>query len=437
MERILLSELKAWKSSRGRKPLILQGARQVGKTWLLKEFGRQCFDAVCYVNCERQQAVRHIFDEDLDPKKIINKLSIFTGVNIVAESTLIIFDEVQEVPRALTSLKYFCEEAPQYVICCAGSLLGVALHEATSFPVGKVDFMMLQPMSFHEFLVASGQKRMADYVAAGNWDLKPFHELLVGLLKTYMVVGGMPSVVSAWLETNDYSAVEEEQNRILDSYYNDFSKHAPLQISAKIRHIWNSLPSQLAKENKKFVYGLVREGARAREYESALLWLADSGAVRICRNVKKPDVPLKAYADSSAFKVYMLDVGLLKAKAELKASVITDGVSVFTEFKGALTEQFVLQELSQFKKIKGEYYWTGTTSEIDFLLTDGRCVMPLEVKSGTNKQAKSMGVYIRKYNPPLALRASLMEPGFSNGLIDFPLYALASLPILIERYMND
>ncbi len=436
MERLLLSELKAWKTSRGRKPLILQGARQVGKTWLLKEFGHQCFDAVCYVNCERQQAVRHIFDDDLDPKKIINKLSIFTGVDIDAESTLIVFDEVQEVPRALTSLKYFCEEAPEYAICCAGSLLGVALHEATSFPVGKVDFMMLQPMSFHEFLIASGKKRMADYVAAGNWDLKPFHEQMVDLLKTFMVVGGMPSVVNVWLETNDFSAVDDEQNRILDAYYNDFSKHAPLPISAKIRHIWNSLPSQLARENKKFVYGLVRDGARAREYESALLWLADSGTVRICRNVNKPEVPLKAYADSSAFKVYMLDVGLLRAKAELKASVVIDGMRVFTEFKGALAEQFVLQELSQFKHIKGAYYWTGTTSEIDFLLTDGLLVMPLEVKSGTNKQSKSMGVYMRKYNPPLAFRASLMEPGFHNGLIDFPLYAFASLPSLIERYSN-
>lgn len=346
MERLLLQELVKWKEKADRKPLILRGARQVGKTWLLKDFGAKYFEDVCYVNFEQKDTLSIIFEGVLSPKRIIEQLSLYHAKKIQPEKTLVIFDEVQEMPRALTSLKYFAEEAPEYAICCAGSLLGVALHKGTSFPVGKVDFLDLYPLSFQEFLLANGEQMLVESILEGNRNLLPFADKMTDYLKKYFVIGGMPSAVKKWLESNDYFEVDAVQQQLIDSYQNDFSKHAPSQMVEKIRYIWDSIPTQLAKENKKFIYGLVREGARAREYEDALMWLTDAGEIIRTYNVSKPDVPLKAYADLKAFKVYLLDVGLLRCLSELSPKVILEGSRIFEEFKGALTEQYVCQETS-------------------------------------------------------------------------------------------
>ncbi len=431
MERLLLQQLKLWKSRKARKPLILQGARQVGKTWLLKEFGRLCFDDVCYVNMEQEQGVAQLFASSLRPDRIIEQLSLYIGRKINPETSLVIFDEVQEVPRALTSLKYFAEDAPQYAICCAGSLLGVALHKDISFPVGKVEFLRLEPMSFHEFLLANGEKLLAEYIAEGNLDLAAHWDRLTVYLKQYMIVGGMPSAVNEWLENHDFSSVDNELQRLLLSYSNDFSKHVPDSLEAKIRYIWQSIPAQLARENRKFVYGLVREGARAREYEDALLWMSDAGVIRRSYCVTKPDIPLIAYANLSNFKVFLLDVGLLRTMARISPDTILQGNRIFEEFKGALTEQFALQELSQLQGLDGNYYWTSAKAEVDFLITDGKAVYPMEVKAGINTRAKSLGQYIKNYNPEKAFRASLSWPRENKGLVDIPLFALSALPSLI------
>ena len=287
MERLLIEELKKWQNKTDRKPLILRGARQVGKTWLLKEFGKICFKDICYINFEQIDSLESVFSGTLNPEEIINQLSVFHGKRIQPNDTLIIFDEVQEMPRALTSLKYFAEETPEYAICCAGSLLGVALHKGTSFPVGKVDFLTLHPMSFREFLIANGEHMLVEYVLNGSRALQPFESRLVNMLKQYLIIGGMPSAVKKWLDTKDYFAVDEVQHAIIVAYENDFSKHAPNNLVEKIRYVWDSIPSQLAKENKKFIYGLVREGARAREYEDALMWLSDAGEILRTYNVTK------------------------------------------------------------------------------------------------------------------------------------------------------
>ena len=339
MERLLISQLLKWKDSQGRKPLILEGARQVGKTWLLKEFGRKYFKDVCYINFEQSDVLEEIFAGDLSPQRIIEQLSIYNGKMIIPEETLIIFDEVQEMPRALTSLKYFCEETPEYAICCAGSLLGIALHEGTSFPVGKTDFLHLYPMSFKEFLLANGENMLVDYIDKGNRNLGAFEARLTDYLKKYMIIGGMPAVVTEWLGSKDYNKVNRIQQELIAAYQKDFSKHAPKNMVEKIRYVWNSIPSQLAKENKKFVYGLVREGARAREYEDAIMWLSDAGEIIRTNNVSKPDIPISAYADLKSFKVFLLDVGLLRAMSKISPKVILEGSRIFEEFKGALTSE--------------------------------------------------------------------------------------------------
>lgn len=338
MERLLLNDLARWKEKSDRKPLILRGARQVGKTWLLKEFGAKYFKDVCYINFEQKDLLGAIFEGTLSPQRIVEQLSLYFGRKIQPQETLLIFDEVQELPRALTSLKYFAEEAPEYAICCAGSLQGVALHENTSFPVGKVDFLDLYPLSFREFLMACGEGMLVDSILSGNRDLQIFKEKLTDSLKRYFVVGGMPAAVLKWLDTHDYFEVDDVQRQILAAYVNDFSKHAPRSMIEKIRYVWDSIPSQLARENKKFVFGLVREGARAREYEDTLLWLSDAGEIIRTFNVSKPDIPLKAYADQKVFKVFLLDVGLMRAHSGVSPKVILDGSRIFEEFKGTLTE---------------------------------------------------------------------------------------------------
>ena len=430
MERLLYCELLKWKEKDGRKPLILRGARQVGKTWLMKEFGRKCFKDVCYINFEQKSSLAPIFEGELSPQRIIEQLSVFNGKKIQPADTLIIFDEVQEMPRALTSLKYFAEEAPEYAVCCAGSLLGVALHEGTSFPVGKVDFLDLYPLTFREFLLACGEEMLVDYILKGNRSLEAFSQKLIDYLKSYIVVGGMPAAVLKWVESRDYFEVENIQRQLIIAYENDFSKHAPRQMVEKIRYIWDSIPSQLAKENKKFVYGLVREGARAREYEDALMWLGDAGETVRTYNVTKPDVPLKVYADLKSFKVFLLDVGLLRCLAGVSPKVILEESRIFEEFKGALTEQYVCQELHAMQHLQSEYYWTSSSkAEVDFLISDGMSVFPLECKAGFTMNAKSLKSYVERYAPPLALRTSLLpyERREDSSYINIPLYMLFAL----------
>ena len=435
MDRVGIEELRRWKESVDRKPLVLLGARQVGKTWLLKEFGAKCFDNFCYVNFEQPGDLKDLFDADINTQRIIDYLSTYVGRKIQPQKTLIIFDEVQEVPRALTSLKYFAEEAPEYAICCAGSLLGVTLHGGTSFPVGKVDFLMLQPLSFQEFLLANGEKQLLEFIEKYYEEGLPQAVItkVIDYLKTYFIVGGMPQTVDTWVKTHDFNVVTKIQENILNSYQNDFSKHAPKNIVPKIHHIWNSIPSQLAKENKKFVYGVVREGARAREYEDALLWLKDSGLIRRVGLVCGGRVPLKAYEDIKAFKIYHLDIGLFRCMCEIDPSIIIGEETVFAEFRGALTEQFVLQELQTLNLFKTIYYWSeGATSEVDFIFSYGNMVIPCEAKAGLNVHAQSLKVYMEKYNPELAIRTSLKNFRKDGTLLNLPLYELLLLPKILE-----
>ncbi|MCL2773625.1 MAG: AAA family ATPase [Oscillospiraceae bacterium] len=434
MQRFLIKDLIEWKNKKNRQPLILKGARQVGKTWLLNEFGRVAFDDVLYINFENAPGLKESFDGDISPKRIIDLLGALHGRRIKPQETLLIFDEVQEIPRALTALKYFAETAPEYAVCCAGSLLGIALHSGTSFPVGKVDFLMLQPLNFQEFLTANGEESLIDFIRNDGISEIPkaIAEKLTDYLKLYFVIGGMPGAVSSWLATRDYSAVEIRQRDILETYENDFSKHAPKSIVPKLRYLWNSVPSQLAKENKKFIYGLVREGARARDYEEAVLWLLDSGLLRKVGRITKPATPLKAYEDLKAFKLYHLDVGLLRVMSELSPSAILDSIKIFEEFKGALTEQFVLSELAGKNFIRNIYYWTSeATAEVDFVFSDDKRIYPVEVKAGENLRARSLKVYRERYNPELSIRTSLANLRLDDGLLNVPLFALFNL----ENYL--
>lgn len=431
MERLLLEDLITWKNRTGRKPLILRGARQVGKTWLLKDFGHKCFKDTCYINFEQKELLEPIFSGDLSPQRIIEQLSVYHGKKILPQETLLIFDEVQELPRALTSLKYFAEEAPEYAICCAGSLLGVALHEGTSFPVGKVDFLDLQPLSFQEFLLANNEQMLVEYILKGHRDLQAFEAKLTDHLKKYLIIGGMPAAIVKWLDTHDLFEVNDVQQQILYAYQNDFSKHAPRQMVERIRYVWDSIPSQLGRENKKFIFGLVREGARAREYEDALLWLADAGEIIRTYNIRKPDVPLKAYAELKHFKVFLMDVGLLRSMSGISPRAILEGSRIFEEFKGALTEQYVCQELQLFRRLQTNYYWTSSSqAEVDFLVSDGAQVFPLECKAGVTMNAKSLKSYAQKYVPKLCLRTSLLPYEYNHEarLLNIPLYMLFALP---------
>lgn len=424
-----LQELIRWKNRPDRKPLIIRGARQVGKTWLMREFGKTEYAKCAYINFDNNARMQELFTGDLNIARLIAALQIEAGVTIEAEKTLLVFDEVQEVPRALASLKYFCENAPQYPIVAAGSLLGVALHPGTSFPVGKVDFLDLYPMDFMEFLRATGNESLVPLLQSRDFPLiRTFKDRYIDLLKQYYYVGGMPEAVARFAESKDYRAVREIQQRILTAYEQDFSKHAPAATVPRIRMLWASIPAQLAKENRKFVYGLIRQGARAREYELAMAWLVDCGlAVKVGR-VTKPEMPLTAYQDFDAFKLFLLDVGLLSAQSGLDARSLLEGSRIFTEFKGTLTEQYVLQQLVAGGDIK-PFYWSAekSTGEIDFVFQRGSDVVPLEVKAAENLQAKSLKNYCLKYKPRLAVRTSLSDYRQEERLINVPLYAIPVL----------
>jgi len=333
MDRFALEKLKQWKEKKNRKPLIIRGARQVGKTWLMKEFGRTCFKKMAYVNFDSNTRMRQVFEGDINIERLILAISAETGVSIDSRDTLLIFDEVQEVPKALTALKYFCEEASEYAIVAAGSLLGVAMHKGTSFPVGKVDFMDLYPLSFREFLCALGEMRFVEILDSSDTDMVTmFKSKYIDRLREYYFVGGMPEVVQSYLDSKDFNQVREIQKNLLNYYQQDFSKHAEATLVSRLNLVWNSIPMQLAKENKKYIYGQVREGARAKDFELAIQWLMDCGLIHKVQRIKKPGLPLKAYLDLDAFKIYLLDIGLLMAMVDLDARVIIDGNRIFTGF---------------------------------------------------------------------------------------------------------
>lgn len=429
MYRTAIEQLIEWKANERRKPLIIRGARQVGKTWLMKEFGDSSYEKVVYVNFDNNEQMRNLFEGSLEISRLITGLELYAGHKIDSDNTLLIFDEVQEVPKALTSLKYFNEQAPQYQIICAGSLLGVALHEGTSFPVGKIEFMDLYPLSFVEFMIAMNKSQYVDLLQDGNFDMAvTFKQDFIDILKYYYYVGGMPEAVQAFVDSRDFNEVREIQQNILTAYEQDFSKHAPNETVPRIRMLWNSIAAQLAKENKKFIYGLIKEGARAKEFELALLWLTDCGLVHKIHRVSAPNLPLKAYEDLKAFKLFLVDIGLLSCMVGLQQKVLLDGNELFKEFKGALTEQYVLQQL---KTIKGlnVYYWTAErgSAEVDFIIDNGSNVILIEVKAEQNLKAKSLKVYQEKYQPKIAVRTSMADYKKEERLLNLPLWAISKI----------
>ena len=426
MYRIAIEKLLKWKQSKRRKPLIIEGARQVGKTWLMKEFGRQSYADTVYINFDSNSRMAELFASDLDTDRLIMGLELYVGHKIDPNNSLLIFDEVQEVPRAMASLKYFYENAPQYHIVCAGSLLGIALHQGTSFPVGKVDFLKLYPLSFKEFLMATGKEQFAALLDSQDFQMiTSFKQTYIDALKHYYFVGGMPEAVQSFAENKDFNEVRDIQKRILAAYEQDFSKHAPNEIVPRLRMLWNSVPSQLAKENKKFIYGLVREGARAKDYETALLWLSDCGLVHKVSRVNTVGIPLRAYEDLKAFKLFVVDVGLLGCMAGLHQRTLLDGNDLFVEFKGALTEQYVCQQLKTIEDLDVYYYTNDRGScEIDFVVDTGKRIVPVEVKAEVNLRAKSLKTYQEKFSPEVSVRTSMADYKKEEWLVNLPLYAI-------------
>jgi len=430
LKRLITNKLIAWKNRQDRKPLILKGVRQCGKTYILKEFGAEHYEDVAYFNFEGNPALAERFDQDLDPKRILLELGILAKKPIKPASTLIIFDEIQFCNKALTSLKYFYEQAPEYHIVSAGSLLGISLAKPLSFPVGKVDFLTLYPLNFYEFVLAHEEQMLLDYLEEINLTApipQMFADKLQTLLKTYYVTGGMPEVVAKWVASQDVSEVERIQDLILNSYELDFAKHAPAVDFPKLALIWKSIPDQLAKESGKFVYGHVKPGARAKDLEDALQWLLSAGmAYKVCK-IEKPAIPLSAYSNQSYFKLYMSDIGLLRRMSRLPATAIFAESSLYSEFKGALTENFVLSELIN---LQGDvpYYWkSGNTAEVDFIAQFGERIVPIEVKAATNVKSRSLRVYREKYKPEISVRTSMLNLKKDDGLVNIPLYMIWAL----------
>lgn len=424
IKRTAIQALIEWKNKPHRKPLVLQGARQVGKTWVLKEFGRTQFEGLALFNFDENPELKEFFTSTKDVKRILQNLSLVYGKKIEPQKTLIIFDEIQECNDALNALKYFCEEAPEYCIACAGSLLGVAMSRGASFPVGKVDFMQIHPVTFLEFLDAA-EPELAAYLHSIS-AIEPLPEIFFNRLlerfKMYYISGGMPEAISVLLGEGDIARVQEVLQAILNAYTLDFSKHAENKDIPKIGYIWNSLPSQLARENNKFLYQTVRPGARARDYENALLWLANAGLVyRVYRSMK-PALPISTYDDLSAFKVYSLDVGLLRRQAGLAPSAIAEGNRLLTEFKGSLTENYILESLVNQLEGTPRYWTSGNTAEVDFLIQVDNEIIPVEVKADENIAGRSLSVYRKSYSPKLALRYSLRNFKRDGDLINIPLF---------------
>lgn len=425
MERSIYSSLKKWKESPTRKPLILQGARQVGKTYILKEFGAREYSEVVYINCDDNNDMQNMF-VDYDVDRIIRSLSAISGVSIKPSTTLLILDEIQEVERGLASLKYFCEKAPEYHVAVAGSLLGITLHEGTSFPVGKVDMLYMYPMDFEEFLLAMGKEQLVELLRSNSWTaLTPLRGMLTELLRQYYFVGGMPEAVKAYVERGDIWEVRSIHSKIIDAYRNDMSKHAPKQQVQRINMVWNSIPSQLARDNKKFIYGALRKGARANDFEIAIQWLVDSGLVHKVHRISKPVVPLKFYEDMSSFKLFLLDCGLLGALSETPPEQILIGDNVFEEYKGAFTENYVLQQLKSLPRTFVYYYSNdNSTLEIDFVVQHDTHIIPIEVKAEENLRAKSLRQFVID-NPGLhGVRFSMSDYREQDWLTNVPLWAV-------------
>ena len=435
MYRYKFEDLKKWKVSKNRKPLIIRGARQVGKTWLMQEFGKNEYEKCAYINFDNNTRMEQLFSEGFDLERIIQGLKIESGVNIEPENTLIIFDEIQETPSALTSLKYFYENANEYHIIAAGSLLGVAMHEGTSFPVGKVDFLDLYPLNFFEFLKALGEDELVDLIYKNDLDLiTVFSDKLKSYLKEFIFIGGMPEAVETYVNTKDFNEVRKVQEFLLNAYEQDFSKHVPNNIVPRIRQLWNNIPTQLAKENKKFIYGLVKEGARAREYEIALSWLIDCGLVYQVNRVKDCKIPLSAYQDFSAFKLYLLDVGLLCAMAKMDVKTILDGNNIFVEFKGSLAEQYVLTELKSNTNLP-VFYWSAERgiAEVGYIVQIAGNNIPIEVKSGENLQSKSLKSFVQKYDTKINVRTSMTNYKKEDWLVNIPLYLIGNITNIINN----
>lgn len=427
MKRFAINELVKWKERNRRKPLIVEGARQVGKTWLIKEFGKTYYDEIAYINFEEKKALQNLFKSDYDIQRILFAVKTATNTKMIAGKTLIVLDEIQEAEGGITSLKYFAENAPEHHVIAAGSLLGVELHKRVSFPVGKVEFLRLHPLCFEEFLMALGENNLVDLLHTKDWQtIQLFAERYKLLLKKYYYVGGMPESVLSFVEQEDLDEVRKIQIDILSTYERDFSKHAPSEIVPRIRQLWNSIPSQLSKENRKFIYGLVKEGARAREFETALSWIKDSGLMHQVFCVKAPRLPLKSYEDLSAFKIYLLDVGLLSAMCELNSDTLLNGNLIFTEFKGALTEQYVMQELNLRHSL---YYWAKSKSEqkVDFLIQKDGNVVPVEVKAEENLHAKSLRSFVSENSSPLAIRTSMSNYREEGWMTNIPLYCVGEI----------
>jgi len=434
MKRIAYQQLVDWKNSPTRKPLILRGARQVGKTWLIKEFGKNEFNQLVYINFEASKQLHSIFQQGFEIPRILLALNIETGINIQPENTLIVFDEIQECPAALTSLKYFQENTPQIAIIAAGSLLGVAKHANQSFPVGKVNFLDLYPMNFKEFLLANKQDGLVQLLETKDWEMMvSFKDKFINQLKQYYFIGGMPEVVSSFVQHNDFSIAKSIQETILNAYEQDFSKHAPNQIVPRIRMVWQSITAQLAKENSKFLYNSLRTGARAKDFELALAWLSDAGLVHKVTRISKPNIPLSAYEDLNDFKLYLHDTGLLYAMGNIDAKTILQNNELFQEFKGSLTEQFCLQQLKSMG-IK-PYYWTipQSMAEVDFVIQLKNQVIPIEVRASENLMAKSLKIYSTKFKPTTCWRFSLSDYRAEEWLTNIPLYAISQIENLVTN----
>lgn len=428
MKRNAIKELYEWKENNGRKPLVILGARQVGKTWLMKEFGKEAYKKCAYVNFEDNDDLRGLFEHDFDIQRIIANLQWATDVTI-DEDTLIILDEIQEAPRGITALKYFQEKAPQYHVIAAGSLLGIAMHKNDSFPVGKVDFMHLYPLSFYEFLNAIGEKKMVDLLQAKDWTmLTMVRAKFEERLRQYYFVGGMPAAVLAFVSDGDLNNVRTIQKSIIEAYERDFSKYAPAIEVPRIRMVWHSIPSQLSKENRKFIYGMIKEGARAKDFELAIEWLKDAGLIYKVNRCKKAQLPLAAYEDFSAFKMFLSDIGLMGAMSNIPVQSLLNGNMLFSDFKGALTEQFVLQQMKTNQSLS-IYYWSADNSrgEIDFLVQQEEKVIPIEVKAEENLQAKSLRMFVER-NPGLkGCRFSMSPYREQDWLVNYPLYSVLTI----------
>lgn len=429
MQRFAMEKLTDWKEKNNRKPLIIMGARQVGKTWLMKEFGRKYYKKTAYVSFYNNRRMREVFETDFDINRIIMSLNIETGVQITPGDTLIILDEIQDTPKVLESLKYFCEDASEYHVIAAGSLLGVAIHEGVSYPVGKVEILDLYPLNFREFLSAMGEEGLVEALSSNDYTLiDSFADKYLFWLKNYYYTGGMPAVVDLFRQQKDYHAVREIQSDIVRQYQGDFGKHIDAKDLPRIRMVWESIPMQLAKENKKFFFGQIKKGARSGDFEVAIQWLQDCGLIYKVNRVNEPHIPLTAYKNFSAYKLFMLDVGLLGALSELDAESILDGNDIFVEFKGALTEQYVLQQLVSDTAYTPFYFGTEkSTFEQDFIIQKGKVVVPIEVKAETNIKSQSLKAFCDKYNPQMAVRFSAMKYVDQGWMKNIPLYAVCNL----------